>query len=226
VNFKAACERLGGTAAAVNSLPPRFFIPQPSSASPRAKPRFTTELMQAMLDAGQAVLEQPGLAEKIAATRGWQVPTIIALVKQAALGWHDGKLAFFFEHGLKVRWRDGAGERRFAWIYGGNELWRAEHIRPETRWIFITEGETDAISLVDAGLEADGQTAVVAVPGAAAWKAEWGERLRGRDVILCTDADGAGDKAAERIEMDLAGVAARVARINPRELFNHQEAAK
>lgn len=78
---------------------------------------------------------------------------------------------------------------------------------------------------MDTSLESDGGAAVVAVPGASAWKPEWGERLRGRDVILCTDADAAGDKAAQKIAAALAGVAARVARVSPRELFNHQETA-
>ena len=218
VSFKEACARLGGTDRAAVNAPAPTSQPKPAAA-------LTTEQAQAMMDAARALLQRPGTVAKIAAARGWQVATIIQLAKETALGWHDGKLAFLYEHGLKVRWKAGDGARHFAWIFGSNELWRAERIGPEVRRVFIAEGESDCISLVDTGLEADGGAAVVAVPGASAWRPEWGERLRGRDVILCTDADAAGDKAAQKIAAALAGVAARVARLSPRELFTQPAAA-
>lgn len=214
-DFRAACERLAGGAGAAVIAP---------SPTPKARPAaaLTTEQAQMMMDAARALMQRPGTVAKLAAARGWDIATLLSLAREAALGWHEGKLAFLYEHGLKIRWKDGDGARHFAWVFGSNELWRAERIGPEVRRVFVCEGETDAVSLVDAGMEADGQTAVVAVPGAAAWKPEWGERLRGRDVILCTDADGAGDKAAQKIAAALSGVAGRVARVSPRELFNQQ----
>ena len=53
----------------------------------------------------------------------------------------------------KTRWREN-GERRFKFLFGKSWLWRGELI-PQAETIYLCEGETDAISLIDRGIEDD-----------------------------------------------------------------------
>ena len=95
------------------------------------------------------------------------VETVRGLALDGHLGLHEGKLAFLYGHGLKLRWQE-KGERRISWAFGGNhELWRADRLAlPQVRRVIVCEGETDAVCLLDAGLESDADVAVVAIPGA------------------------------------------------------------
>ena len=75
---------------------------------------------------------------------------------------------------------------------------------PEITRVFLAEGESDAIALLNAGLEClspkEGEigTAIVASPGTS-FKAEWAPLFTGKDLIICPDNDTAGDKAATKI---------------------------
>ncbi len=101
-------------------------------------------------------------------------------------------------------------------------LWRSSLVVPATRTIYVTEGETDAISLVDAGVENDGvETVVVALPGAAIIRADWSALFTGREAILCFDADEAGQQAVEKFAVLLGPHAANVSKFN----WNGKEAA-
>lgn len=219
VDFKEACARLGGrlaeAAGPVRKLPAARpeagGLPEPLTAAQLA---MQTAAMKALAaDAARC----GGIAKR----RGWLPETVRGLALDGHLGLHEGRLAFIYGHGLKLRWQDQDGTRRIAWAYGSNgELWRADRLEAAAvRQVVICEGETDAISLLDAGEETDGAVAVVAVPGASCWRAEWGAALAGRDVVVATDADAAGEKAAARILEALAGVAARAVRVNPPELL-------
>jgi hypothetical protein len=106
--------------------------------------------------------EAPNLCERIGRVRGWKPETIRELSREPSLGWHDGKLAFIYETGVKFRWRQG-GERIIRWAFGNPWLWRGSYIDIATT-VYLCEGETDAISLIDAGLESDERTIAVALP--------------------------------------------------------------
>jgi 5S rRNA maturation endonuclease (ribonuclease M5) len=211
LDFKAACERLGGRLPE-DALPARSELPK--------KPKIealTAEQVTMQATAAKALGADAGRCAGIAKRRGWLAETVRVLALDAHLGTHEGKLGFIYPHGLKLRWQDAAGERRIAWAFGSNgELWRQDRLDvPEVRRVYVCEGETDGISLIDCGIEADGTVAVVAIPGASCWRQEWNALFAGRDVLVATDADEAGEKAATRITAALTGTAARVLRLNP-----------
>jgi len=141
--------------------------------------------------------ETPNLCERIACARGWKPETIRNLTFGPSLGWHEGKLAFIYESGVKLRWRQH-GERIVWWAFGKPWLWRGSLIDTATA-IYLCEGETDAISLIDAGLEADGRTVAVALPSATTFNERWATLFAGKDVILAFDADKAGQEATRRV---------------------------
>ncbi len=104
--------------------------------------------------------------------------------------------------GCKSRWRDNA-ERRFKFLFGKSWLWRGELI-PQAETIYLCEGETDAITLIDCGMEDDGQTVVVGIQGATLNIEPWAFLFTGKEVIISTDYDEAGRKATTRIETVLS----------------------
>jgi twinkle protein len=151
------------------------------------------------------------LCERVGRARGWQPQTIRDLTYGPHLGWHEGKLAFIYDSGVKLRWRED-GERRFAFAFGkAQTMWRASSITPETQTIIVCEGETDAISAIDAGVEDSGlKTVVVAIPGANIICKEWGLLFRGREAVLCFDIDEAGQKASQKFAAIIAPYAAKI----------------
>jgi 5S rRNA maturation endonuclease (ribonuclease M5) len=144
--------------------------------------------------------------------RKWKSATIRNLALEPSLGvTDDGKLAFLYESGLKVRWKEN-GERLFRWAFGKSWLWRGGYIQ-QSQTVYICEGETDAVTLVDSGLEEDGDTAVIALPGASFHIDQWAPLFSGKNVIIATDADKAGVKAAEQLVCTLGPVTASLERL-------------
>jgi DNA primase len=166
-------------------------------------------------NAAERLIEDKSLIERVAKAKDWQSETIRQIAQEPSLGWHDGRLAFIYESGLKLRWNEG-DSRRFKFEFGkAQTLWRAWLLTPSVVEVYVVEGETDAISLIDEGLEHDYQkTLVVAVPGASIIRPEWGPLFRGRHVILLFDHDPAGSKAFERFAQIARPYAAKVSRLN------------
>jgi hypothetical protein len=179
-------------------------VKQPSTLQRQPGSRFPTDddLLsgEQCLDAVRmvtALREDAALCERIAAARGWRVETIQRLTREPTLGWHEGKLAFIYETGVKFRWRE-KGERVIRWAFGKPWIWRAPSLL-FAQTVYLCEGETDAISLIDAGLDDDNETVVVAVPSASTFSASWAESFRDKHLILVLDADTPGKDASERI---------------------------
>ena len=152
------------------------------------------------------------LCERIARARNWRVETIVELTYEPSLGWASGKLAFLYESGVKLRSRQD-GERIIHWAFGKPWLWRGGFLWGRST-IYICEGETDCISLIDAGLEKDGHTLAVGIPSATTFAAEWAQLFRGKDVILAFDSDPAGEQATRRISSLLKPVVRELKRLN------------
>lgn len=129
---------------------------------------------------------------------------------RSGLGWLDGRLCYLYPEGMKLRNRAGASPR-FRWVCGrATEPWRMGWAsKPEVTTIVISEGESDCLALVAAGLEADGTAACVAAPGTG-FKREWGPLFAGRKVIICFDLDEPGRKAAAGVAEILRPFAAKV----------------
>ena len=149
------------------------------------------------------------LCERIAKVRNWQPQTLRDMALDGALGWHEdkdgGKLAFIYETGIKVRWKKG-GERIIRFHTGNAaQLWRGWMILKTTRKVYVTEGETDAITLIDAGAEMESDCLVVALPSSSTLPPDMVATLAGRDIVLCLDQDTAGLEATKKMEALLSG---------------------
>jgi hypothetical protein len=154
------------------------------------------------------VYESEEIQREIAGELGASPETIRSLTFTSdALGWsakHQRPL-YVYESGIKIRNAKGS-KVRFQWLVGrAVKPWRAHHLdRREVSRVFLTEGESDAVALIDAGLEilhpekGEVGTAIIASPGTS-FKAEWAELLAGKDLVLCMDRDTAGDTAARKI---------------------------
>jgi hypothetical protein len=162
---------------------------------------LSTQDCHRALDMAESLRYTPNLCERIARLRGWKPETIRNLTLEPSLGWYDGKLAFIYETGVKLRWRQH-GERIVRWAFGKPWLWRGSFIDIATT-IYLCEGETDAISLIDAGLEANEGTLAVALPSASTFNDRWARLFAGREVILAFDADKAGHEATLRVSQFL-----------------------
>ncbi|MCB1095499.1 MAG: toprim domain-containing protein [Verrucomicrobiae bacterium] len=216
IDFKAACEKLGGscddtvTANSGKVLKKRERLPEP-----KYKP--TASEITVAAKAVRNLVEDDAIRAKIAAKRGWESETLKGLALESSLGWLDGKIWFLYSHGVKCRWIQN-GERRFKWEYGKarDALWRGEYLillGNDIDEVWITEGETDCITLIDRGIDtmdADQKTLAVALPGATTWNPEWNLLFTGKRVILCPDDDPAGGKMEERITKELSGIASEI----------------
>jgi hypothetical protein len=171
--------------------------------------RMTDDERRVCVEAATRLLTSEKAIQSVAHQRGWKPETIRNLALEPSVGiTADGKLAFLYESGLKVRWREN-GERRFQWRFGKNWLWRGGYIQ-QSKTVWVSEGETDAIGLLDRGFEDDGETAIVALPGAAFTIDPWAFLFSEKRVVLCPDNDKAGSKCLERLKRALHGVASRI----------------
>jgi hypothetical protein len=128
---------------------------------------------------------------------------------RCGLGWWHGKLAYIYPQGMKLRQPPGV-KPRFVWQCGRATVpWRAEWIKPEVATVYLSEGESDCIALVAAGLEADGAAACVASPGTS-FVREWVPLFAGRKVVLCFDRDPAGIEATAKVAAMLRGTASEI----------------
>jgi putative DNA primase/helicase len=84
-------------------------------------------------------------------------------------------------------------------------LYRLPELVKSTGQVFLVEGEKDVDRLRSLGL-----TATTNVGGSGAWRNEYAEVLRGRDIVTIPDNDNAGRKWCMAVESSLRGVATSV----------------
>ena len=162
----------------------------------------------------ETLVSDSSLWERIAKGRGWKPETIRQLALETYLGWRDSKLAFIYDTGIKLRWRC-KGERIIRWAFGKPWLWRGAYLSIPTRTnVYITEGEPDCIALLDGGLEDDETRLAVALPSSSTFDSSWARLFTGKHVVLCFDADDAGQKAVARVSSLLQGYAGSVRRLD------------
>ena len=177
------------------TLPPRKA--KPPRQLPQAYQMTDAELKRAAL-AAQTLGTSRHLCAAIAARRQWHLDTIAWLARECSLGVQGARLAFIYETGIKLRWQDADGERRFAFACGKpHALWRAHMREKHTERAIVTEGETDAITLIDLGHDT-ATTRVFSVPSASVLPLQWPRALAGlSEVIFALDADDAGQRHIE-----------------------------
>jgi hypothetical protein len=119
-------------------------------------------------------------------------------------------LCYAYPQGLKWRNPNPKSTPRFRWIVGkATAPWRMDRVTAETRTLYLTEGESDCLALIQAGLEADGSAACAASPGTS-FPREWGKLFTGKRVIICFDRDKAGQAATATVAGILKGHAAEI----------------
>jgi hypothetical protein len=163
-----AAARLGGmapigasTTVSVSMLPignaeiPRFV---PTASNPLALPYvLTAEEIQRCQRYALRILQDHEYLQRVAKARQWRQETLHDLALDGYLGRdEEDHICFISASGCKSRWREN-GERRFRFLFGKSWLWRGELI-PQAQTVYLCEGETDAISLIDRGIEDDGET--------------------------------------------------------------------
>jgi hypothetical protein len=148
----------------------------------------------------------------------WNPETIKGAALEGDLGYEDGKVLFGYRHGIKARWKDPEGKRVIRWLCGGayGECWRQSLMLRSTKFVYITEGETDALTLLSLEVEEPGESLVVGLAGASILPDP--EPFAGRHVVIVEDADLAGSKAGERLVERLRPCAASVKRISAKEI--------
>ena len=213
-DFKEATAKLGviGVASPVPDL--RRNNPSTKSAPVCATPAtLTDDECRRGLRMAEELIGNPQLCEQIARTRNWRSETVLNLAREASLGVEDGKLAFLYDTGVKLRSRKETGERIIWWAFGKPSLWRGAFL-PSATTVYLCEGETDAISLIDAGVETDLKTLVIAMPSASTFSERWAHLFRGKHLILAMDSDEAGRKATDTVARLLARHVASLKQLN------------
>ncbi len=80
-----------------------------------------------------------------------------------------------------------------------NRIFNTRVLR-RARKVVITEGEIDAISAAQAGLQA------VGIPGASNWRPEWVRVFYNREITVLADGDDAGREFADMVATKIYGV--------------------
>jgi hypothetical protein len=152
---------------------------------------------------------------EVASWKGWKKKTIRALALEGSLGIDPAaRICFNYESGLKFRFDDlDTGERIIRWRFGKPTLWRLG-LLPGASKLYLTEGESDAISLIDGGVEDEPGTLVLAAPCAGFNLAPLASLFIDKHVVLVPDPDEAGFKAATRWVYTLERYAAQVSYLN------------
>lgn len=200
---------------------------RPAIAKPRPKPEPPTltddereRIHRARLAFSDAFHAGEPIVDEIAASLGLKRATLYhaafgssGLGLACPAGSSKPWLCYAYPHGLKWRNPHPKTTPRFRWLCGNARApWRWEWAaKPEAETVFITEGESDCLAMIEAGLEDDGTAACVASPGTS-FPHHWAPLFRGKRVVLCFDMDGPGTLAAATVAATLKGHAAEILR--------------
>jgi len=170
---------------------------KPTKQNPLALPyQMSLEEIRECGRCAERLITNAQAIQQLVDWRGWSPLTIRDLALEPAIGLtKDGRLAFLYSSGLKTR---VIRSRAFWWSFGKSWIWRGELI-PQFQNVFICEGETDAIRLINDGLECDDLTLAVALPSASFNVAPWKFLFQGKSVTLIPDNDLAGSECLERL---------------------------
>jgi hypothetical protein len=192
--------------------------------TPKPVPLLEGDELVFMLACVDRLCKSPAAIHRFAHWRGWKDTTITYLAHDRSLGLSgNGRLCFCYSTGVKYRNKDGVNPK-VIWRKGGKaSLWRFGQMKSaDPAEVVVTEGETDAITLIDEEVEdsaADnpdnGQFSsrrfVIALPSAGySISPLEAEAFRGRRVTFYPDLDTAGQQCLEKNVRILAGIASDV----------------
>lgn len=117
-------------------------------------------------------------------------------------------LCYAYPEGLKWRNPHPGQKPRFQWLVGkATAPWRMDWASGKET-VYVTEGESDCLALIAAGMETD-SAACVATPGTS-FQREWASLFTGKRVVLCFDSDQAGRAATATVAAILKGHAREI----------------
>lgn len=204
---------------------PAGAVTSPRTAPPRPpkppEPPFTLSLTQrktvhtARLAFSNAFWGGDSVVDDIAASLGLDRETLrvaawgssglgLACPRKSSKPW----VCYAYPEGLKWRNPDPKRKPRFQWIVGkATTPWRWEWASKKEN-VYVTEGESDCLALIAAGMESD-NAACVATPGTS-FQREWASLFTGKRVVLCFDSDNAGRAATATVAAILKGHAREI----------------
>lgn len=183
-------------------------------------PQLTPRQVQIILRCSERLGKSDQLCEGIAAKREWKPETVRHAAQDLSMGWitFDDDVSkpdatcpysapcFIYRAGIKVRFMGPDGKKTFRFLksegLNHKSLWRSGLITQDTKTVWITEGEPDALRLMDMGIgETEGNTEVVcSLPDAGyTIRRDEIELMHGCEVIFVPDADDVGLKAKRRL---------------------------
>lgn len=178
---------------------------------------LTAEQMAEQKKASIRLATHEGVYRRIARDRGWNPETIRKLAEQGSLGWCGDALAFNYDTGMKIRrWP----HKTIRYEFGSPCVWRRNRIGKVEK-VYLCEGETDAITLIDKGVEDDGDVVVVALASATTITGDLVNCVKGKAVTLFMDNDAAGEMATDNLIAILEPVCASL-NIYSFEEVNHE----
>ena len=175
--------------------------------------------MTRMAAAAHRLAQSDQLIERLVAERPEWVPeTIRGAALDGDLGVEDNMLLFGYTHGIKAR---KLNEKIIWWLFGGadGQCWRQSLLLrlPCHQLIRLTEGETDALTLLSMGKEEPGKSLVLGLAGASIIPNP--EPFDGREIVIIPDPDEAGAKAERQLRKRMEPVASLVATISLQEVL-------
>lgn len=202
-----------GTATRPATTPPRPAKPP--------EPPFTLSIAEretvqaARLAFSDAFWGEEKIVDDIAASLGLDRETLrvaawgssglgLACPRKSSKPW----VCYAYPEGLKWRNPNPKRKPRFQWIVGkATTPWRWEWASNKET-VYVTEGESDCLALIAAGMEAE-SAACVATPGTS-FQREWASLFTGKRVVLCFDSDIAGRAATASVAAILKGHAREI----------------
>jgi DNA primase len=193
----------------------------PKVVTPKEPYILTKADMKRMASAAHRLAGDLTLIKTFAASRPeWTEEAIRGAALDGDLGYEENcehkelsgpAILFGYAHGLKARWltADRNGKRIFRWLCGGaqGECWRQSLLGNWHQAVYITEGETDALTLLSCEVE-DEDSLVVALAGAEMMPNP--RPFTGRDITIIPDPDKAGEMSVAKLTALLEPVATSI----------------
>ena len=215
--------------------PPPLIYVLPPPTTPKIEPyQLSNSELERMAAAAVRLATDPVLISKLVARRAeWSAEAIQNTALESDIGYEPDctfqqfsgpAILFAYSHGIKARWKnqviDGKKKHAIRWLCGAatGELWRQSLLLQSHRIIYITEGETDALTLLSFGIEDPGHSLVLALAGAQMMPRP--EAFKDRNIVIVPDPDAAGEQAENRLRELLAPRARSFTTVSIREVRN------
>jgi DNA primase len=216
INLRDASDKLS----AGSSLTPASEVPRATSIPAEPYQLRTPDIALMSAAAHRLASDNDKIHEFCKERPEWSYEALWHAAIEGDLGIDGDSILFGYTHGIKERSKDSNGNRVFKWLCGGacGQCWRQGSLTSNHRRVFITEGETDALTMLSMGFENDCSNLVLGLAGAEVLPKP--EPFRGRDIIIIPDPDEAGRKCAHKLRALLEPFARRIVTVNLENLYN------